>query len=290
LLPLLEQAFGWPFNEREFSRFIKIDPRLKKGPVGFCALQNGKAVSYVGTMDLTTRTLEGAVEQVGGIYGVSTLPGYTRRGFSTALFEAAHEHFRKRHYRFSFLNTSPILVAYSLYSKLGYSDVYSYPSAYKVLHAKKTEPQKTHAPKLDLDKVLAIYNKYTRDKVGLVIRDRAYLEMLAKDKTLTNKGTICTGKAYVVFKKEQYSTRILELVALNTEEAEKLVEAVEHNAQNVVFARAVLDKNLRQIYLSRGYSFLDEGHGVLMVKPLETKTSFKQVYGKDFFQTQQDHF
>jgi hypothetical protein len=36
---------------------------------------------------------------------------------------------------------------------------------------------------------------------------------------------------------------------------------------------------LRQIYLSRGYTFLDEGHSVFMVKPLETGTPFKQVYG-----------
>lgn len=114
LLPLLEQAFGWPFNEREFSRFIKIDSRLRNGSVGFCGLEKGKVVSYVGVMDLATRTLGGTMERVGGIYGVATFPGYTRRGLSTALFNAAHEYFKEKGYRFSFLNTSPVLVAYSL--------------------------------------------------------------------------------------------------------------------------------------------------------------------------------
>ena len=290
LLPLLEQAFGWPFSEREFNRSIKIDPRLKNGAVGFCALENGRVVSYVGAMDLATRTLDGAIEHAGGIYGVATLPGYTRQGFSTALFKATHEYFKGKGYRFSFLNTSPTIVAYSLYKKLGYSDVYSYPSAYRVLNTTEATLQKAKTTKLDLNKVLTIYDKYVRNKVGLVVRDRAYLEMHAKDKRLTSKNTVSTDKGYIVFRKEQYSTRILELVAQNKAEAERLVKTIEHRARGVVFARAVFDKTLRQIYLSRGYTLLDGGHDVFMVKPLEKETSFKQVYEEDFFQTQLDHF
>ena len=286
----MEQAFGWPFNEREFNRFIKIDPRLKNGAIGFCALENGRVVSYVGAMDLITRTLDGAIEHAGGIYGVATLPGYTRQGFSTALFKAIHEYFKGKGYRFSFLNTSPTIVAYSLYKKLGYSDVCSYPSAYKILNITKATLPKAKTLKLDLNKILAIYDKYVRNKVGLVVRDQAYLEMQAKDKRLTRKNTVCTDKGYIVFRKEQYSTRILELVTQNKAEAEKLVKTIEHKTRDVVYARAVFDKKLRQIYSTRGYTFLEEGHSVFMVKPLETETSFKQAYGEDFFQTQLDHF
>lgn len=290
LLPLLEQAFGWPFNEREFNRFVKIDPRLKNGVVGFCALENEKIVSYVGAMDLATRTLDGAVEHAGGIYGVATLPGYTRQGLSTALFKTTHEYFKGRGYRFSFLNTSPTLVAYSLYKKLGYSDVYTYPSVYKVLDATKATLPKTKTLKLDLDKILAFYNKYVRNKIGLVVRDRAYLEMQAKDKRLTSKGTVCTYEGYAVFSKDKYSTRILELVTQDKAEAAELVETIERTTRGVIFAKAVFDKTLRQIYQSRGYTLLGEGHGVFMVKSLETGTQFRQVYGGDFFQTQLDHF
>ncbi len=289
LLPLLEQAFGWPFNEEEFNRFIKTDPRLKNGVVGFCALENEKVVSYVGVMDLAARTLDGAIEQAGGVYGVATLPGYTRQGFSTALFKTAHEYFKDKGYRFSFLNTSRALVAYSLYKKLGYSDVYSYPSGYRVLDTTKATPPKTKTQKLDLDKILALYNKYVSNKVGLVVRDRTYLEMLAIDK-MTSKGTVCTDKGYVVFGKEQYYSRILELVTQNKAEAAELIKTIEGTARGVIFAKAVFDKTLRQIYSSRGYTLLDEGHGVFMVKSLESETPFKQVYGEDFFQTPLDHF
>ena len=290
LLPLLEQAFGWPFNEQEFNRFVKINPRLKNGVVGFCALENEKVVSYVGAMDLATRTIDGKIEYAGGIYGVATLPGYTRQGFSTALFKTIHEYFKGKGYRFSFLNTSPILVAYSLYKKLGYSDVYSYPSVYKVLNSKKATLPKTKTMKLDLDKILAIYNKYVRNKVGLVVRDRAYLEMLVKEKWLTSKRIVFTDNGYALFRKEQYSTRILELVTQSKAEAAELVKSIERTAPGVIFARAVFDKMLRQIYSSRGYILLNEGHSVFMVKSLETETQFSQMYGEDFFQTQLDHF
>jgi GNAT superfamily N-acetyltransferase len=288
LLPLMEQGFGWPFNEREFGRFIRIDPRLRNGSVSFCALEDERVVSYVGVMDLPTRTLSGKTECVGGIYGVATLPGYTRRGLSTALLEAAHEYFEGRGYRFSVLNTSPVLVAYSLYRKLGYTDVYNYPSAYKILKTAKTTQSKEKTPKPSLDRVLMIYGQYAKDKVGFVARDRAYMEMLAKDKKLTS--SLCSERGYAIFKKEPYSTRILELVALSKEEIERLVRAVEQKARAVIFARAVLDRTLRQVYYSEGYTLLNDGHSVFMVKPLQTETSFKQVYGKEFFQTHLDHF
>lgn len=290
LLPLLEQAFGWPFNEREFSKFVKIDPRLRGGSVGFCALEDGKVVSYVGVMDLATRTLNRTTEMAGGIYGVATLPGYTRQGYSSALFKVVHEYFKEEGYRFSFLNTSPVLVAYSLYRKLGYSDVVYYPTAYKVLTKKTAVSKEKEGVKPDLDQVLAVYNTYAKGKVGFVVRDRSYLEVLVKDKWLTSKGTVFSEKGYVVFRKEPYSTRIQELVALNEEEAERLLEAVEQKARDIVFARAVLDKTLLRIYQSRGYTILNDGHGVFMAKSLETETSFEQVYGKEFFQTQLDHF
>jgi hypothetical protein len=101
------------------------------------------------------------------------------------------------------LNTRQTIVAHSLYEKLGYSDVYSYPSVYKVLNATKAMPSKTKPQKLDLDKILALYNKYVSKKAGLV-RDRAFFDMLVKDKRLSSKRTVCTDKGYVVFMKDQY--------------------------------------------------------------------------------------
>lgn len=291
LLPLMDQAFGWPFSERDFNKFVRVDPRLRNGSVGFCVLEDGKVVSYVGVMDLATRTLNGELEHVGGIYGVATLPGYTRKGFSTTLFNAAHDYFREKGYRFSFLNTSPTLVAYYLYKKLGYSDVFACANAYKTLMTKTaTASKETAVGKPNLDKVLSFYNKYVKDRVGFVARDRQYLEMLVKDKRLTGKGIVFAKEGYVVFRRESYWTRIYELVALTRKATEELLEAVEQKSRDVILARAVLDKSLLALYRSRGYTILNDAHSVFMVKPLEGETSFKQAYGEEFFQTELDHF
>ena len=39
LLPLMEQAFGWPFEELEYENVIKSDPRLRDSAVGFCGVE-----------------------------------------------------------------------------------------------------------------------------------------------------------------------------------------------------------------------------------------------------------
>ena len=64
LLPLMDNAFGWPFNPRMYERLVKIDPRLKNSQIGFCAVENKRAIGYVGVMDLATRTLDGNVSML----------------------------------------------------------------------------------------------------------------------------------------------------------------------------------------------------------------------------------
>jgi hypothetical protein len=71
LLPLLVNAFNWVFNETQFEDYIKIDPRVGDGPVGFCAVENGRIIGHVGVVDLATQTLNGKMEYAGGLYGVA---------------------------------------------------------------------------------------------------------------------------------------------------------------------------------------------------------------------------
>jgi len=87
LLPLMDQAFEWPFSPMEFEEEIKDHPRLKDNPVGYAAIEDSQLVGFVGVMDLATRTIDGAEETVGGIWGVATHPAYARRGISTALMQ-----------------------------------------------------------------------------------------------------------------------------------------------------------------------------------------------------------
>ena len=292
LLALMEQAFGWPFNPPEFEKAIKADPRLKDGCVGFCAINKEEVLGYVGVMDLATRTIDGRVERAGGIYGVATMPGHTRQGVCTALLNHVHEYFVEKGYRFSFLTTSPTIVAYGLYEKLGYSDVTSFPGVYKL--KEKTEKRKASesekTSKLDFDRMLKIYCEYVKDRTGLVIRDKAYMKMLAKLYEIAAKECITTQGGYIIFKKEKKLVRIRELIAQDQEEMNRLIRLVEGKAQNVVFSRAVLDPVMRQVYKSHGFTVLETGHGVLMVKELTADIAFNEAYSNRFYMSALDHF
>jgi hypothetical protein len=61
----MEQAFGWPFDPIDFERTIKLDPRLRDGRIGFCAVEERRALGYVDLMDLTSTIVNGKVEKLG---------------------------------------------------------------------------------------------------------------------------------------------------------------------------------------------------------------------------------
>lgn len=291
LLPLMEQAFGWPLNPREFEKTIKTDPRLQNSAVAFCANIDKQIVGCVGVLDLATRTSDGSTEYAGGVYGVATLPGHTRKGISTTLFTKVHEYFIEKGYRFSFLNTSPTLVAYALYKKLGYTDVTSYPSAYKIIENRRLKPSSTDdVARFDFDKILKIYDEYTRDKTGLVVRDKKYLKALVKIEALAARQCMLGEKGYVLLKKEKSLVRIRELISLNKKETSRLIGLAEDKARGIVLCRAILDKDMLQAYRSQGFTVMEKGHGVLMVKPLATDASFSQTYGGRFYLSSLDHF
>jgi hypothetical protein len=270
---------------------MKIDPRLKNSPVGFCALENGRIIGYVGVMDVATRTLEGMIEQVGGLYGVTTLPGFTRRGVFTTLMGKAHEYFRERGYRFSLLGTSPALVAHRLYEKLGYTDVIEYPSAYKVLRKKSRNARvEGLVSAFEPQRILNIYNKATKGMTGLVLRDIPYLNMLRKVEGIKPKHFLIDDEGYVVFREDKAAIWVRELIATGKKGTEKLVAAIEQKTKAIVCNRAILDKTLLEVYRSRDYIIQEKGYAVMMCKPLTGDVSFTQTYGDRFFLTRLDSF
>jgi predicted acetyltransferase len=185
------------------------------------------------------------VEYVGGLYNVATLPGYTRKGVCTTLMSRAHEYFMDKRYRFSFLSTSQALVAHSLYEKLGYVDLTQYPSVYKVFHDKKTK----HHPKrstrgFDPEKILRIYNDFSKEKTGLVVRDRAYIKMLsarAKIEGMKPKTYMIDDEGYVIFREDKTGIWIRELAALNAERMHELIDILDNRTRGTVYDRDVLD-------------------------------------------------
>ncbi|MGD8545031.1 MAG: GNAT family N-acetyltransferase [Candidatus Bathyarchaeota archaeon] len=291
LLPLFQHAFWWPFNPQEFEKIVKADPRLQHSPVGYAAIDDNRLVGFVGVMDITTRTLEDSEEKVGGIWGVVTHPAHARRGISKTLMKRSHEHFREEGYKFSLLNTSKSLIAYSIYRKLDYKDVIIYPSVYKVIpDQKKKKTKKTsRKTKLNWNKILEIFAKATKDQTGFVVRSPRYGKMLETRKRVQPRKSIISENGYALLKEEGGNVTIQEIIASTKKGTDKLITQSEENAKKVVIAEAVLDNNLQKNYLSHEFMLLEVSYDLLMSKPL-TKASFMEVYGHKFYAAATDYF
>ncbi len=298
LLPLLDHAFGWPFNPQRFEEFARLDPRLKEGAVGFAIVERDHVAGFVGVMDIPTRALDGSVKKVGGVYGVATMATNVRKHISTALMEHAHEYFRERGFCFSFLFTQRYLVSHCMYEKLGYSDLLERPSAHRALmlpERKTTGVSKgREKSKLNLEEILRIYNSYTKDKTGVVVRDRAHMTLIKKSNEFTARDCIIDGNSYVFFKKNPSAwvkgTWIMEFIASNKQDANRLLTRIEACGMDLVYDRAALDKRLREVYKARGYDVQSKSHGVMMVKRLTEEESFSRTYGDRFYIAPLDFF
>ena len=292
LLPLMSMAFGWPYNPQKFEEIAEIDPRLKSSPIGFCMLENSKPVGFVGVMDLQTKTIEGHVETVGGIWGVTTSPGHTRRGIATALMRSAHNYFDDKGYRFSFLLTARTIIAYAFYRKLGYKDATDFPSAHKIIEGKKkpSGKGKEESKEVDWEKVVEIYNRFAADKAGFTVRDKKYFEVLRKREKIKPERIFLGENGYVIFKENEEAVFVNEIIALTTEEARNLISFLERKGKPIVCDRTVLDEKILGVYESLGYMIRKKSHDLLMVKELTKKKTFSQVYGGKFYMTNLDFF
>jgi len=295
LLPLMDHAFGWPFNPRRFEEFVKLDPKLTESSVGFAAVEQGHIAGFVGVMDIPTRGLGGNIRNEGGVYGVATFASHARKHVSTALMEHTHAYFREKGYSFSFLFTQRSLVAHEMYTKLGYADFLDRPSAHRMLDPKKTKAKtKPKAGKLDLERLMRIYERNMKDKAGFAVRSNASWASLRKSEEFTTKDCFVDEEGYVLFKENPSiwvkGIWVKELVAPNKKEMNRLLALVEARASDMVFDRMVLNEKLTEVYRARGYALQNISHGVLMVKPLTKNASIKQTYGDRFHLTTLDFF
>ncbi len=233
MMMLMELAFWWPMSPKDFNEFINMDVRLKNGPVGFCAVKDGRLTGFVGVMDIPTKTLKGETEIIGGIWCVATNPDFSRQGICKSLMEAAHNHFRKQKYRFSFLCTGRTIIAYEIYRKLGYTDVEyvnQFVAVYKVLD--KTKPvDKKADTKLDPEKIYNIYKKFVENKTGFAVRQEDFVTMFAKRKRFGERKSILKEKGYALVMDVRNVIKVQDIVALTDATYGKLIDEIEGTCQ-----------------------------------------------------------
>ena len=135
------------------------------------------------------------------------------------------------------------LLAYGLYPKLGYANVTYFPSAYKTVQYHGTSAYahahgKNAREELDLDTTLRIYNEFSRNRTGLAVRDKEYLETLLKTEGIKSRNCVVGEQGYVMFKRSGKGIQIKEIIAATMRELNKLVKEVESKARNAAYERA----------------------------------------------------
>jgi GNAT superfamily N-acetyltransferase len=291
LLSILSLSFGESPNPHRMEEIIKLDPRTRNGPVGFCALENNHVVGFVGIMEIPTRNMNGDTEVVGGIWSVATHPRNARQGVSTELMNRAHEYFTCKGYRFSFLTTRKTYMAYAFYRHLSYEDALCFPSAFKFLSKKRKSAEESDA-RIPWRNVMNIYRDFTASRTGFVVRDIDLFKSLPRIASLDQgrQERIVVGeKAYVFYGTMGGTLTIDKIVSSNQDEMKNLIAAIESKARDVVSDRCVLNHNLFEMYRSRGYVTQMESYRLLMVKAL-AEAAFDEVYGRRFYVTSFDLF
>ena len=284
ILMLLELAFWWPISPKNMEERMSQDLRLKSGPVGFCAVKDGKLAGFVGVMDIPTKTVSGEIEIIGGIWAVATNPDFARRGICKTLMEKAHHYFRSQNYRFSFLCTIRTIIAFAFYEKLGYTEVEhvnQFMGVYKVLD--KTEKEDINSrSNLDPEKIYQIYEKFVEDKTGFAVRQKDFVTMFARRKRFDERKSIRKEKGYALVTERQNVIKVQDFVALDDTTYGELIDEIEQTAKSGVINRLVADERLLGIYKSKGYRVQKEDDSVLMIKNL-TDADVDKVYGKSFY-------
>jgi predicted acetyltransferase len=291
IMMLMELAFWWPISPKDLDEIMNMDVRLKNGPVGFCAVKDGRLAGFVGVMDIPTKTIKGEREIIGGIWAVATNPDFVGQGICKRLMEEAHNYFRKQEYRFSFLCTTRTIIAYRIYDRLGYTEVEhinQIPAVYKVLD-KSGPPYKKTPTKLDPEKIYNIYKKFVENKAGFAVRQKDFVTLFARRKGFEEGKSIQKENGYALLVKVRNVIKVQDLVALDDIVYRKLIDEIEEIAKSGVIDASVGDERLLNIYKSKKYQIQKGRHGVLMVRNL-TDAPFDQVYGESFHMGALDWF
>ncbi len=295
ILLLMLKSFWMPITAPWFQEFMKYETRIGDGPVGMCGIDKGRLVGFVGMMNIPTRTKQGEIENVGGIYMVAVRPSCMRQGIGKKLLEAAEGHMRKQGTRLSFLTTSRSIVAYKWYRKIGYEDVIEVdqlPHMYKYFAPSHKADKKPTTPKehrIDIKRVQELFDHHNQDRCGFVIRTTTDMKAREMEGVYNKKISIAVDGGYALLRSSFDTVQFMEILARTQNAYKKLIKLAEAKAKYASVVIYPFDPVARQTFEKAGYSYDLGSYGVLMCKALDG-TSFYDLYDESFLLSRIDWF
>jgi hypothetical protein len=192
------------------------------------------------------------------------------------------------------LTTSASLVAFDMYTELGYSTLATFDRGIKRLTNKvqgKTPALKLRAFKqTDAKPLDAAFASHTANALGFVFRQPEYLAMRVKTlQTSAERIKVATvGNRIVGYSLLQHGgvyTEIQELIAIDHSSRLKILEAVGRQPKaRWLICTGLCDRNLSNLYTTHGFHMYKSGWGRIMATCIDgtlKREEIAQLYGID---------
>jgi ribosomal protein S18 acetylase RimI-like enzyme len=293
---LWQKSFGWPATPDWHRKQLEQTSRLKGGPIGMCALEDGKLLGFVGIMTIPTRTKDRTIEQVGGIWGIATRPSARRRGTARKLLEESENWMRKHNYRIAMLTTSRAIVAHKWYESVGYKEIEKVnrlPFYYK-LFSPPRNPEKylrriNQAYDLDFKQVSKLFNRFTEKRSGFTIRTADDLKPVETLGVLSRDCSISTESGYLLARESTATIRVGEVFAESVASCRELIKFAEARAQYAVGVIHPDHPVVLETLEKMSYKSDPGSYDVVMWKSLDG-TAFDDLYDGSFYLSRNDWF
>jgi GNAT superfamily N-acetyltransferase len=263
-------ALDFPLTPELAQHIRRTDPR----PFPFLAVyavEEGTAVGQVGVFRLPVMTTEG-MEDIGGVWAVSTHPGYSGRGVASRLLEEAHSRMRAAGLRFSTLGTGRSGTAYRLYQRHGYEDMCVWGTAlarWETAHQPTRLQARPPGPS-GYEFVEEVFEKISGDYLGFSWRYKPFQRL--RDKvSLEEIWILWEGDQPVGYALARVDGSVLTISSLLLRSGVDAAEAAAAvvSGLKTAYVRVKLSRPAEFASLQRaGYQVSHPDYGAFMLKPL----------------------
>jgi ribosomal protein S18 acetylase RimI-like enzyme len=168
---LMYGAFDWPASKGTIKELIRADPRHARNPVATYATDGkGQLAGYVGVARRPV-VHEGQVLPSGHLWSVAVRQDHARHGVGTALLEMAMEMLAGEGIEEVTLYSTPGLVAYPIYRRLGFLDHHRLAFWLAEARPGEVEPGLRQLTEGEMDQVIPVWDRHLKGVDGFTVRD-----------------------------------------------------------------------------------------------------------------------
>ncbi len=167
-------GFGWNLDASTVKKLRRLDPNCSDW-FAMYAVEGDEILAQAGASYPHIETTKGTMK-LGYVWGVTTSPDNAKKGIARKLMEKVQDQMRDDGVEIFALSTAKSLVAYNLYTSLGYLDLQEYCWAKREGRKSPHSDIKTIVRKHDNEQTFKLYNEASKGALGFVHRHRNFVK------------------------------------------------------------------------------------------------------------------